>query len=96
MRALQKHGSRGRPYIQSRESISEELMKIRFSAKQIEALCDSIRRLVEEVRSYEREIMEICVEKSRMPRPHFIKTARGAQPDDGHQPTPGGWFCCDR
>ncbi|MEY4599236.1 MAG: polymerase sigma factor RpoD, partial [Pseudomonadota bacterium] len=33
MRALQKHGSRGRPYIQSRESISEELMKIRFSAK---------------------------------------------------------------
>jgi len=79
MRALQKHGSRGRPYIQARESISEELMKIRFSAKQIEMLCDGVRKLVEEVRGYERNIMALCIEKARMPRQHFIKEFPGKE-----------------
>ena len=79
MRALQKHGSRGRPYIQSRESISEELMKIRFSAKQIEALCDGVRKLVEEVRTNERTIMALCIDKARMPRQHFIKEFPGKE-----------------
>jgi RNA polymerase primary sigma factor len=79
MRALQKHGSRGRPYIQARESISEELMKIRFSAKQIESLCDGVRKLVEEVRTYERTIMALCIDKARMPRQHFIKEFPGKE-----------------
>ena len=43
----------------------------------MEFLCESLRSLVEEVRSYEREIMELCVTKSGMPRPHFIKTFPG-------------------
>ena len=79
MRALQKHGSRGHPYIQARESISEELMKIRFSAKQIEALCDGVRRLVEEVRTKERTIMALCIDKARMPRQHFINEFPGKE-----------------
>jgi len=79
MRALQKHGSRGRPYIQAREAISEELMKIRFSAKQIESLCDGVRKLVDEVRTYERTIMALCIEKARMPRQHFIKEFPGKE-----------------
>ena len=79
MRALQKHGSRGRPYIQAREAISEELMKIRFSAKQIEALCDGVRKLVEEVRTNERTIMALCIDKARMPRQHFIKEFPGKE-----------------
>ena len=78
-RALVRNGSRSRAYLQSRNAILEELMKIRFAAKQIEALCDSIRRLVEEVRGYERSIMELCVEKARMPRPHFIKEFPGKE-----------------
>ena len=79
MRALQKHGSRGRPYIQAREAISEELMKIRFSAKQIEGLCDGVRKLVEEVRTYERTIMALCIDKARMSRQHFIKEFPGKE-----------------
>jgi len=78
-RALARNGARSRAYLQSRDAILEELMKIRFAAKQIEALCDSIRRLVEEVRSYERSIMDLCVEKARMPRPHFIKEFPGKE-----------------
>jgi RNA polymerase primary sigma factor len=78
-RALARNGSRSRAYLQSRDAILEELMKIRFGAKQIEALCDSVRKLVEEVRSYERSIMQLCVEKARMPRPHFIKEFPGKE-----------------
>ena len=81
MKALAKNGSRSRPYVKSQEDISGELMLIRFSAKQVEALCDGLRRLVEEVRSYERAIMELCVEKSGMPRAYFIKNFPGNEED---------------
>jgi len=81
MKALAKNGSRSRPHLKAQEEISGELMLIRFSAKQVEALCDGLRRLVEHVRSYERAIMELCVEKSGMPRSHFIKTFPGNEED---------------
>jgi RNA polymerase primary sigma factor len=81
MKALVKHGPRGKPYLKAQEDISRELMMIRFSAKQIEALCDSVRRTVEEVRSYERAIMELCVDKATMPRSYFIKTFPGNEED---------------
>jgi RNA polymerase primary sigma factor len=79
MRALAKNGPRSRAYLQARDAISGELMNIRFSAKQVEALCDGLRRLVNEVRSHEREIMELCVNKARMPRQHFIKEFPGKE-----------------
>ncbi|MGN2393707.1 sigma-70 non-essential region-containing protein, partial [Pelomicrobium sp. G1] len=59
------------------EQISAELMKIRFAAKQLEALCDSVRGMVDEVRRYERAIRDLCVEKAGMPRSHFIKVFPG-------------------
>ena len=78
-RALAKDGSRSRAYLQARDAISNELMNIRFGAKQVEALCDGLRRLVDEVRSHERGIMELCVNKARMARPHFIKEFPGKE-----------------
>ena len=81
IKALQRHGPRSRPYLKAQEEISRELMMIRFGAKQIESLCDSVRRQVEEVRSYERAIMELCVEKAGMPRAHFIKLFPGNEED---------------
>ncbi len=81
MKALTRHGSRSKPYLKTQEEISRELMMIRFSAKQIEALCESVRRQVDEVRSFERAIMELCVEKAGMPRAHFIKVFPGNEED---------------
>jgi len=77
MKALEKKGTEDRTYKKLQGQISDELMSIRFTAKQIESLCDSVRRLVEEVRSYERGIMDLCVKKSGMPRAHFIKSFPG-------------------
>jgi RNA polymerase primary sigma factor len=72
-KAYEKYGYRSKQYDKLQLQISEELMQFRFSAKQVDALCDIMRGLVEEVRSYERSIQELCVTKARMPRPHFIK-----------------------
>jgi RNA polymerase primary sigma factor len=81
MKALTRHGPRSKPYLKAQEEISRELMMIRFSAKQIESLCDSVRRQVEEVRSFERSIMELCVEKAGMQRAYFIKVFPGNEED---------------
>ena len=76
-KAYEKYGYRSKQYDKLQEQISAELMEFRFSAKQVDALCDTMRTLVEEVRSYERNIQQMCVVKVRMPRAHFIKTFPG-------------------
>ncbi len=72
-KAYEKHGYRSKQYDKLQQQISDELMQFRFSAKQVDALCETMRGLVEEVRSCERSIQELCVTKAHMPRPHFIK-----------------------
>jgi len=81
LRTLVKQGSKSKSYQKIQDQISAELMTIRFSARQVEALCDGLRRLVDEVRTYEREIMELCVNKAGMPRTHFIKHFPGNEED---------------
>ena len=76
-KVLAKKGSASKAYKEIQEHISAELMGIRFSAKMVERLCDAQRGLVEEVRSFERKIMELCVVKAGMPRNHFIKVFPG-------------------
>ncbi|PPD11028.1 MULTISPECIES: RNA polymerase sigma factor RpoD [Methylophilus] len=59
------------------QQVLDELTAFRFSAKQVEALCDQVRNMVEEVRTHERKIMEFCVDKANMPRQQFIKSFVG-------------------
>ena len=72
-KAYEKFGYRSKQYDKFQEQISHELMQFRFSAKQVDKLCDTMRSLVEEVRGHERSIQDLCVVKARMPRQHFIK-----------------------
>jgi len=74
---LEKNGSQDKEYQKLQTLILDELTAFRFSAKQVEALCDQVRGMVEEVRGHERKIMEFCVDKSGMPRAHFIKVFPG-------------------
>jgi len=82
-KAYAKHGYRSKPYDKLQMAISTELMQFRFSAKQVDALCETMRGLVEEVRKYERSIQELCVTKARMPRAHFIKAFPGNEENLG-------------
>ncbi len=81
LKALSRGGTTGKAYLKAQQEISDELLYIRFSAKQIEYLCDCVRALVEEVRNHERTIMDIAVEKSGMPKSRFIKTFPGSEVD---------------
>ena len=74
---LEKSGSQDKEYQKLQGLILEELTAFRFSAKQVEALCSTVRDMVEEVRGHERKVMEFCVDKSSMPRTHFIKVFPG-------------------
>jgi RNA polymerase primary sigma factor len=74
---LAESGSQDSEYQTLLAGILEELTAFRFSAKQVEGLCDQVRDMVETVRSHERKVMDFCVEKSGMPRLHFIKSFPG-------------------
>jgi RNA polymerase primary sigma factor len=74
---LAEKGYRSRAYKDLQEEISSELLAIRFTAKQVEHLCNGLRGLVERVRSHEREIMELATKNASMPRAHFIKVFPG-------------------
>src|SRR5262245_41816573 len=79
LKALEAKGSKDKDYLRARDQISAELMTIRFTARTVERLSDSVRSLVDEIRRHERSIHDITVEKAQMPRPHFIKVFAGTE-----------------
>lgn len=78
---LESKGSQDKDYQELQAIVLEALTVFRFSAKQVEALCSRVRDMVEEVRGHERKIMEFSVDKSGMPRAHFIKSFPGNECD---------------
>ena len=70
---LQKEGHKAPRYLELQKKISAGLMQIRFSARMVEKLCDSVRTEVDNIRQHERKIQDLVVNKGGMPRPDFIK-----------------------
>ncbi|WP_409267841.1 RNA polymerase sigma factor RpoD [Massilia sp. BHUDP2] len=68
-------------YEEAQAIISNELLGIRFTAKIVEKLCDTLRGQMDEVRSIERAVLDICVNRCGMPRAHFIKVFPGNETD---------------
>ncbi|GEM_PF-9498 len=59
--------------IKIQKNISELLLGIRFSARTIERLCESVRSEVANIRLIERKIRDLTVEQSGMPRSLFLE-----------------------
>jgi len=76
-KAYEKEGYNSKPYVKAQETISNELLSIRFTAKFVEKLCDTLRGQVDEVRHIEKQILDVTVNRCGMPRPHFIKVFPG-------------------
>ncbi|WP_241523121.1 RNA polymerase sigma factor RpoD [Herminiimonas fonticola] len=76
-KAFEKEGYNSKPYVKAQEIISNELLSIRFTAKVVEKLCDTLRGQVDEVRQIEKQILDVAVNKCGMPRSHFIKVFPG-------------------
>ena len=56
-RAYEKEGYKSKAYLKAQEAIQTELMNIRFTARTVERLCDTLRAQVDEVRQVERQIL---------------------------------------
>jgi RNA polymerase primary sigma factor len=76
-KSFEKEGYNSKPYVKAQEAISNELLSIRFTAKVVEKLCDTLRAQVDEVRHIEKQILDVTVNKCGMPRSHFIKVFPG-------------------
>ena len=76
-RAFEKEGYKSKPYVKAQEAIQAELMTIRFTARNVERLCDTLRGQVDEVRKLERAILNIVVDKCGMPRGDFVSRFPG-------------------
>ncbi|EWM41856.1 RNA polymerase sigma factor RpoD [Bordetella holmesii 41130] len=75
--SYEKDGYRSEIYVTAQETIQNELMGIRFTAKMVEKLADTLRNQVEEVRQLERAVLHTCVDRAGMPRSHFLKVFPG-------------------
>ncbi|AFQ51251.1 RNA polymerase sigma factor RpoD [Burkholderia sp. A9] len=80
-RAFEKEGYKSKSYLKAQETIQTELMTIRFTARTVERLCDTLRAQVDEVRQVERQILHIVVDKCGMPRSEFIARFPGSETD---------------
>ncbi|AKM02024.1 RNA polymerase sigma factor RpoD [Burkholderia pyrrocinia] len=80
-RAFEKEGYKSKAYLKAQETIQTELMTIRFTARTVERLCDTLRAQVDEVRQVERQILHIVVDKCGMPRSEFIARFPGSETD---------------
>ncbi|WP_373887851.1 RNA polymerase sigma factor RpoD [Massilia sp. BSC265] len=76
-KAFEKDGYNSKSYVKAQEAISNELLGIRFTAKVVEKLCDTLRGQVDEVRHIEKQILDVAVNRCGMPRAHFIKVFPG-------------------
>ncbi len=76
-KAYEKEGYHSKAYMKAQEIISHELLGIRFTARIVEKLCDTLRGQVDEVRHIEKQVLDVAVNKCGMPRAHFIKVFPG-------------------
>src|SRR3546814_9548695 len=71
--AFERDGYQAQEYAEAQEAILNELMGVRFTAKMVEKLADTLREQVAQVRKLERTVLHTCVDRAGMPRAYFIK-----------------------
>lgn len=70
--AIKKYGRAHKKAQQEIENLSEIFKQFRLVAKQFDILVNNMRSMMERVRTHERVIMRICVEKCKMPKKLFM------------------------
>ena len=76
-KALDKTGFGTPEAARAQKKLAEEFLQIKFVSKQINRLVEDVRTLVDEARGHEKSVMDICVNRARLPRKTFIKLFPG-------------------
>lgn len=74
MAAEKKHGTQSKKWLQKREELAKCFMDIKLASRQFNKLSKKMRNLLDEIRTQERHIMNLAVNKARMPRKVFISS----------------------
>ncbi|OCG02122.1 RNA polymerase sigma factor RpoD [Gilliamella sp. wkB112] len=70
--AIKKHGRAHKKAQKEIENLSEIFKQFRLVGKQFDILVNNMRSMMDRVRSHERVIMKICVERCKMPKKQFM------------------------
>jgi RNA polymerase primary sigma factor len=69
-----KHGTQSKKWLQKRDALAKFFMEIKLASRQFNKLSKKMRSLLDEIRTQERHIMNLAVNKARMPRKIFISS----------------------
>ena len=72
--AIKKRGTLNPETHKMRRQVSAEFMELKLAPKVFERLAESLRSVINEIRTQERAIMAICVRQAGMPRKDFISS----------------------
>jgi len=72
MKALEKNNAKA--ITKAREEMTEIFMELKFLPSIIIAMTKDLRQTIERVRTHERHILNLCVNKAHMPRKAFIQS----------------------
>ncbi len=72
-----KHGTKHKKSLAKREDLAKFFMDIKLSPRQFNKLSKKMRSMLDEIRSQERAIMDLCVNKGKVPRKAFISSFIG-------------------
>src|SRR5579885_1684085 len=67
-----KHGQKHKKSLAKREDLAKFFMDIKLSPRQFNKLSRKMRSMLDEIRAQERMIMDLCVNKGKIPRKAFI------------------------
>ncbi len=77
IKAVESDGYKSPAYEKAQKTISTEFMGLRFTAKMVERLADTLRAQVEDVRKIERKIRAIAVDRVGLSQDWYIKEFPG-------------------
>ncbi len=72
MKAAQKNGFSDKKTTKVRDEMIDQIMELKLTPKMVERLVGQMRQLINEIRTQEKVIMTICVDRAHMPRKQFI------------------------
>jgi len=69
---LENYGSADKRTIKARSKLADKLMELKLAPKMYDALVRKLRDSVSDVRTQERQVMQICVRDAGMPKKDFL------------------------
>lgn len=80
---IAKHGRKHEKTQKALDDMAEAFLQLKLTSRMVDRLTRHFRQLRNHVRDFERQLLKVCIEKSRIPRKLFIDTFPGQETDTG-------------